>query len=178
MFLCRYMGVSENVVYPIVASLVLLIIIPMKNGYFIWNINPTFSDTPMWWYVQHCRILSLYTQTWGYTSNKVRTIYCIIHIYMHKHNTVYMYQIHILYAVHMYTYIVHTLYTYIYIHTFDYIYINTSMAQCLVAPPFRRRTGERRLAAKGSSQDAVAGGCTKLDDEVLAPLYGCVWKWS
>lgn len=30
------------------------------------------------------------------------------------------------------------------------------MAQCLVAPPFRRRTGERRLAAKGSSQD---GGC-------------------
>jgi hypothetical protein len=60
-----------------------------------------------------------------------------------------MYQIHILYAAHVYT-LVHTLYT------FNYIYINTYMAQCLVAPPFRRRTGERRLAAKGSSQD---GGC-------------------
>ena len=28
--------------------MVLLIIIPMKNGYFIGNINPTFSDIPMW----------------------------------------------------------------------------------------------------------------------------------
>ena len=36
------MGVSENVVYPIF-PMVLLIIIPMKNGYFIGNINPTFS---------------------------------------------------------------------------------------------------------------------------------------
>ena len=27
--------------------MVLLIIIPMKNGYFIGNINPTFSDKPM-----------------------------------------------------------------------------------------------------------------------------------
>ena len=27
--------------------MVLLIIIPMKNGYFIGNINPTFSDTPI-----------------------------------------------------------------------------------------------------------------------------------
>ena len=26
--------------------MVLLIIIPMKNGYFIGNINPTFSDKP------------------------------------------------------------------------------------------------------------------------------------
>ena len=29
--------------------MVLLIIIPMKNGYFIGNINPTFSDKPTWW---------------------------------------------------------------------------------------------------------------------------------
>ena len=28
--------------------MVLLIIIPMKNGYFIGKINPTFSDTPKW----------------------------------------------------------------------------------------------------------------------------------
>ena len=28
--------------------MVLLIIIPMKNGYFIGNINPTFSDKPIW----------------------------------------------------------------------------------------------------------------------------------
>ena len=28
--------------------MVLLIIIPMKNGYFIGNINPTFSDKPKW----------------------------------------------------------------------------------------------------------------------------------
>ena len=27
--------------------MVLLIIIPMKNGYFIGNINPTFSDKPI-----------------------------------------------------------------------------------------------------------------------------------
>ena len=29
--------------------MVLLIIIPMKNGYFIGNINPTFSDKPIFW---------------------------------------------------------------------------------------------------------------------------------
>ena len=40
------MGLSENVVYPIVPN-GLLIIIPMKNGYFIGNINPTFSDKPI-----------------------------------------------------------------------------------------------------------------------------------
>ena len=40
-----YMGVSENSV-P-VNPMVLLIIIPMKNGYFIGNINPTFSDKPI-----------------------------------------------------------------------------------------------------------------------------------
>ena len=28
--------------------MVLLIIIPMKNGYFIGNINPTFSDKPIY----------------------------------------------------------------------------------------------------------------------------------
>ena len=28
--------------------MVFLIIIPMKNGYFVGNINPTFSDKPIW----------------------------------------------------------------------------------------------------------------------------------
>ena len=36
------MGVSENGV-PL-NPMVFMIIIPMKNGYFIGNINPTFSD--------------------------------------------------------------------------------------------------------------------------------------
>ena len=39
------MGVSENSV-PL-NPMVLLIIIPMKNGYFIGNINPTCSDKPI-----------------------------------------------------------------------------------------------------------------------------------
>ena len=47
-----YMGLSENVVYPN-DPMVLLIIIPMKNGYFIGNINPTFSDKPI-----YCPILA------------------------------------------------------------------------------------------------------------------------
>ena len=37
-------GVSENSV-PL-NPMVLLIIIPITNGYFIGNINPTFSDKP------------------------------------------------------------------------------------------------------------------------------------
>ena len=40
-----YLGVSENSV-PL-NPMVLLIIIPMTNGYFIGNINPTFSDKPI-----------------------------------------------------------------------------------------------------------------------------------
>ena len=44
MILNNYMGVSENSV-PL-NPMVLLIIIPMKNGYFIGNINPTFPDKP------------------------------------------------------------------------------------------------------------------------------------
>ena len=44
------MGLSENVVYPIF-PMVLLIIIPFLNGYFIGNINPTFSDTPIYIYI-------------------------------------------------------------------------------------------------------------------------------
>ena len=36
--------VTENVVYIPLNLMVLLIMIPMKNGYFIGNINPTFSD--------------------------------------------------------------------------------------------------------------------------------------
>ena len=35
--------------------MVLLIIIPMKNGYFIGNINPTFSDKPTWEWVNVLR---------------------------------------------------------------------------------------------------------------------------
>ena len=40
------MGLSKNSVTH--NPMVLLIIIPMKNGYFIGNINPTFSDKPVW----------------------------------------------------------------------------------------------------------------------------------
>ena len=40
------MGVSENRLVPL-NPMVLLIIIPMKNGYFIGKINPTFSDKPI-----------------------------------------------------------------------------------------------------------------------------------
>ena len=38
------MGVSENSVS--LNPMVFMIIIPMKNGYFIGKINPTFSDKP------------------------------------------------------------------------------------------------------------------------------------
>ena len=41
-----HMGVSENSV-PL-NPMVFMIIIPMKNGYFIGKINPTFSDKPIW----------------------------------------------------------------------------------------------------------------------------------
>ena len=41
-----YMGVSENVVYPIVPNGFADQTIPFLNGYFIGNINPTFSDKP------------------------------------------------------------------------------------------------------------------------------------
>ena len=40
-------GVSENRLNPLY-PMVLLIIIPFFNGYFIGKINPTFSDKPMW----------------------------------------------------------------------------------------------------------------------------------
>ena len=40
------MWVCLKIVYPLY-PMVLLIIIPMKNGYFIGNINPTFSDKAM-----------------------------------------------------------------------------------------------------------------------------------
>ena len=43
----RYGCVSENVVYYPLYPMVLLIIIPFLNGYFIGNINPTFSDKPI-----------------------------------------------------------------------------------------------------------------------------------
>ena len=41
-----FMGVSENRLLPL-NPMVLLIIIPFLNGYFIGNINPTFSDKPL-----------------------------------------------------------------------------------------------------------------------------------
>ena len=40
------LGLSENVGNTPLYPMVLLIIIPMKNGYFIGKINPTFSDKP------------------------------------------------------------------------------------------------------------------------------------
>ena len=40
------MGMSENRLNPYTQWL--MIIIPMKNGYLIGNINPTFSDKPTW----------------------------------------------------------------------------------------------------------------------------------
>ena len=43
-YMVIYMGVSENVVY-IPNPMVLLIIIPMKNGYFIGGIYPIFRHT-------------------------------------------------------------------------------------------------------------------------------------
>ena len=46
------MGVSENVVYPIVPNGFADHEIPMKNGYFIGKINPTFSDKPKDVYVK------------------------------------------------------------------------------------------------------------------------------
>ena len=54
-FVRCYMGVSENSV-PL-HPMVLLIIIPMKNGYFIGNISPTFSDKPTWGYMGLCGII-------------------------------------------------------------------------------------------------------------------------
>ena len=42
-----YLGVSENVVYPIVPNGFADHEIPFLNGYFIGNINPTFSDKPI-----------------------------------------------------------------------------------------------------------------------------------
>ena len=40
---------SENRLNPIVANGFADHEIPMKNGYFIGNIYPTFSDIPIWW---------------------------------------------------------------------------------------------------------------------------------
>ena len=54
-----FMGVSENVVYPIVPNGVADQTIPFLNCYFIGNINPTFSDKPLW---QISPCLILYTE--------------------------------------------------------------------------------------------------------------------
>ena len=63
-----YLGVSENSV-PL-NPMVLLIIIPMKNSYFIGNINPTFSDKPIcfpkiWWW-----------QSYETNRKKIQRIFC------------------------------------------------------------------------------------------------------
>ena len=42
--ICLHMSLSENVVYPIVPNGFADQTIPMKNGYVIGNINPTFSS--------------------------------------------------------------------------------------------------------------------------------------
>ena len=47
----KYLGVSENSV-PL-NPMVLLIIIPMKNGYFIGNMYTLFSDKPIWLKILH-----------------------------------------------------------------------------------------------------------------------------
>ena len=57
------MGVSENSV-PL-NPMVLLIIIPFLNGYFIGNINPTFSDKPIYIYI----IIYLYVYSEILTAN-------------------------------------------------------------------------------------------------------------
>ena len=41
-------GFAENVVYPIVPNGFADQTIPFLNGYFIGNINPTFSDKPIY----------------------------------------------------------------------------------------------------------------------------------
>ena len=44
--------------------MVLLIIIPMKNGYFIGNINPTFSDKPISNYIRLWMFSVLFNKLW------------------------------------------------------------------------------------------------------------------
>jgi len=46
---------SENVVYPIVPNGFADQTIPFLNGYFIGNINPTFSDKPIFQATFDCR---------------------------------------------------------------------------------------------------------------------------
>ena len=48
--------------------MVLLIIIPMKNGYFIGNINPTFSDKPM---LETSSIIMKFPETSGAPGSRV-----------------------------------------------------------------------------------------------------------
>ena len=55
--MCQQMGLSENSV-PL-NPMVLLIIIPFLNGYFIGNINPTFSDKPTDLYAGWCSLHGL-----------------------------------------------------------------------------------------------------------------------
>ena len=47
-----HMGLSENRENPIVPNGFADHYPVLKNGYFIGNINPTFSDKPIWGYKQ------------------------------------------------------------------------------------------------------------------------------
>ena len=55
--------------------MVLLIIIPMKNGYFIGKINPTFSDKAIWSMTQH-------TMEWYYGSRQIITMVVGFYIFL------------------------------------------------------------------------------------------------
>ena len=63
-----HMGVSENSV-PL-NPMVLLIIIPMKNCYFIGNMNPTFSDKPIYGVLSSASLTTqqLFVHRWGFDS--------------------------------------------------------------------------------------------------------------
>ena len=62
-----FLGVSENSV-PL-NPMVLLIIIPFLNGYFIGNINPTFSDKPF---------SSFFKKNWGKSWNYTGHLYQLV----------------------------------------------------------------------------------------------------
>ena len=59
----------KHSVYPMVPN-VLLIIIPIKNGYFIGKIN-LFSDKPIWWYMM------IYDDIFFGFYQSVQTVFCL-----------------------------------------------------------------------------------------------------
>ena len=107
-----WMGVSENSV-PL-NPMVLLIIIPFLNGYFIGNINPTFSDKTIW----YCSLSKLSRkparcsrhQLFSLMSSKRLNMIIyfgdqIVHkyLYIYIYIYIYIYCIHI-YDIHIYVY--------------------------------------------------------------------------